>query len=65
LPLLDKRSLDQLKTLGSGVPAPEHVASDFPTLTQALTIADALRSESDLRASALAVEIESACRAAL
>ena len=39
--------------------------SDRPTLTQALTVADALRAEGDLRARALAVEIEASCRAAL
>ena len=36
-----------------------------PTITQALAIADALRSEGDLRARKLAVEIEAMCRAAL
>ena len=39
--------------------------SERPTVTQALTIADALRTEGDLRARALAAEIEAACRAAL
>ncbi len=36
-----------------------------PTLTQALAVADFLRSEGNLQARALAVEIEQACRAAL
>jgi hypothetical protein len=36
-----------------------------PTVTQVLTVADALRTEGDLRARALAVEIEAKCRAAL
>ena len=36
-----------------------------PTITQALAIADALRTEGDLRARALAAEIETKCRAAL
>jgi hypothetical protein len=36
-----------------------------PTITQALTIADALRVEGNLAARRLAVEIEQACRAAL
>jgi hypothetical protein len=36
-----------------------------PTLTQALAVADSLRSEGNLQARALAVEIEQACRAAL
>jgi hypothetical protein len=77
-------SLDQLKDLGSGRPAPEEIArlyrrafaefgpqalwsrrpSERPTITQALTVADALRNEGDLRARALAVEIEAKCRAA-
>ena len=39
--------------------------ADRPTITQALTVADALRAEGDLRARALAVEIEAKCRAAL
>jgi hypothetical protein len=39
--------------------------SERPTVTQALSVADALRVEGDLRARALAVEIETACRAAL
>jgi hypothetical protein len=39
--------------------------SQRPTVTQALTVADALRAEGDLRARALAVAIEAACRAAL
>jgi hypothetical protein len=79
------RSLEQLKDLGSGRPAPDEIAclyhkafSEFgvsalwsrkpiqtPTITQALAIADALRTEGDLRARALAVEIEAKCRAAL
>jgi hypothetical protein len=36
-----------------------------PTVTQVLTVADALRTEGDLRARALAIEIEAKCRAAL
>jgi hypothetical protein len=36
-----------------------------PTLTQALAVADSLKSEGNLQARALAVEIERACRAAL
>ena len=36
-----------------------------PTIAQALVIADSLRKEGDLRARALAAEIEPACRAAL
>ena len=39
--------------------------SDRPTVTQALTVADALRAEGDLAARALAIEIEASCRAAL
>ena len=39
--------------------------SGRPIVTQALTVADALRAERDLPARALAVEIEAACRAAL
>ena len=41
------------------------VPSVCPTVTQALTVADALRVEGDLRARALAVQIETACRAAV
>lgn len=36
-----------------------------PTIPQALTVAEALRTEGDLRARALAVQIEAVCRAAL
>jgi hypothetical protein len=36
-----------------------------PTITQALAIADSLRTEGDRRARALAIRIEAACRAAL
>lgn len=36
-----------------------------PTLTQALAVAHSLKSEGNLQARALAVEIERACRAAL
>lgn len=36
-----------------------------PTITQALAIADSLRTEGNLAARRLAVEIEQACRAAL
>ena len=39
--------------------------SSRPTVTQALTVADALRAEGNLRARALAVEVEAARRAAL
>lgn len=80
----DKRSLDELKTLGSGKTAPEAVVSlyhrafrdfgvralwnwremDSPTITQALTIADSLRTEGNQSSRALAAQIEQACRAA-
>jgi hypothetical protein len=39
--------------------------SAAPTVAQAIVVAEALRREGDLRARALAVEIERACRAAL
>jgi hypothetical protein len=81
----DTRTLDELKDLGSGKPAPEGVVrfyhqafTDFgtralwnwreldpPTITQALAIADSLRTEGDQAARVLAVKIEEACRAAL
>ncbi len=81
----DTRTLDELKDLGSGRPAPEDVArvyhqafADFgtralwnwreldpPTITQALAIADSLRTEGNREARALAAQIEQACRAAL
>jgi hypothetical protein len=38
---------------------------EHPTITQALTVADSLRVEGNLKARALAVAIEQACRAAL
>ena len=38
---------------------------EHPTITQALTIAGSLKAEGNLKARALAVEIEQACRAAL
>lgn len=80
----DKRSLDELKALGSGKTAPDAVASlyhqafrdfgvralwnwremDSPTITQALTIADSLRTEGNRSSRALAAQIEQACRAA-
>lgn len=83
---MDTRStLQQLKDLGAGVPAPQNVVSLYrqafaefgthalwswkalpnPTITQTLAIADSLRSEGNLKARQLAVEIEQACRAAL
>lgn len=40
-------------------------ALEQPTITQVLAIADSLRVEGDLRARALAIAIEQACRAAL
>jgi hypothetical protein len=81
----DTRTLDELKDLGSGRPAPEDVArvyhqafADFgtralwnwreldpPTITQALAIADSLRTEGNREARALAAQIEQACGAAL
>lgn len=81
----DERSVEELKELGAGRPAPEPVAALYrrafrdygvqalwsrregpaPTIAQALVIADSLRKEGDLRARALAAEIEAACRAAL
>jgi hypothetical protein len=36
-----------------------------PTITQALAIADSLKAEGDIKARALAIAIEQACRAAL
>jgi hypothetical protein len=36
-----------------------------PTITQALSIADSLRTEGNLKARGLAIQIEQACRAAL
>ena len=36
-----------------------------PTFTQALAIADSLRTEGNLKARGLAIQIEQACRAAL
>ena len=79
------RSIDELKDLGSGQPAPSDIVrlyrqafSEYgvralwnwrqieqPTIAQALTIADSLRTEGNLAARSLAVEIEQACRAAL
>jgi hypothetical protein len=38
---------------------------EHPTITQALAIADSLKVEGDVRARALAIAIEQACRAAL
>jgi hypothetical protein len=38
---------------------------DQPTITQALAIADSLKVEGDVKARALAIAIEQACRAAL
>lgn len=81
----DSRSLEELKDLGSGKPAPGDVARLYgeafaehraralwnwkqlerPTITQALAIAESLRTEGDRRARALALRIEAACRAAL
>ena len=40
-------------------------ASDWPTLTQALTIADTLRREGNIAARGLAIRIGQACRVAL
>lgn len=40
-------------------------ASEHPTITQALVIADTLRREGDLRARAVAARLELLCRAAL
>lgn len=81
----DGHSLEELKDLGSGSPAPEEIVRLYreafaeygaralwnwkqleqPTITQALAIADSLRTEGDRPARALAVRIEDACRAAL
>jgi hypothetical protein len=38
---------------------------EHPTITQALAIADSLKAEGDIKARALAIAIEQACRAAL
>ena len=38
---------------------------EHPTITQALAIANSLKVEGDIKARALAVAIEQACRAAL
>jgi hypothetical protein len=38
---------------------------EHPTITQALAIADSLKAEGDLKARALAIAIEQACRTAL
>jgi hypothetical protein len=38
---------------------------EHPTITQVLAIADSLKTEGDLKARALAITIEQACRAAL
>jgi hypothetical protein len=85
LTMSDARSIDELKDLGSGRPAPSDVVrlyrqafSEYgtralwnwrqieqPTITQALAIADSLRTEGNLTARSLAVAIEQACRAAL
>jgi hypothetical protein len=40
-------------------------AMEHPTVTQALAVADSLKQEGNLKARALAVAIEQACRAAL
>jgi len=81
----DRRTLDELKNIGSGRPAPGDVvrlyrgafaeygtralwnwrALEQPTITQALAIAESLRVEGNLKARALAEQIEQACRAAL
>jgi hypothetical protein len=81
----DAYSLEELKELGSGKPAPadivrlyneafaEHGARalwnwkqlEQPTITQALAVADSLRTEGDRRARALSIRIEEACRAAV
>ena len=81
----DRRTLDELKDLGSGKPAPSEIVRLYrqafdeygipvlwslrklerPTITQALAISESLRREGDLKARVLAVQIESACRAAL
>jgi hypothetical protein len=83
--MADTRTLEQLRHLGAGRPAPEAVvrlyrqafaefgtralwnwrAMEHPTITQALAIADSLRVEGDIKARALAIAIEQACRAAL
>jgi hypothetical protein len=39
--------------------------SDYPTIAQALVVAESLRREGDMKARPLAVQIEEACRAAL
>ncbi len=81
----DCRTIDELKDLGSGQPAPGEVTRlyhqafaefgvralwnwrevDAPTITQALAIANSLRSEGNRAARALAIQIEQACRAAI
>jgi hypothetical protein len=81
----DRRTVDELKSSGSGLPAPHDVvrlyheafadygtralwnwrAMEQPTIAQALAIAESLRVEGNLKARALAVQIEQACRAAL
>jgi hypothetical protein len=38
---------------------------EHPTITQALAVADSLKVEGDVKARALAITIEQACRAAL
>ena len=38
---------------------------EHPTITQALAIADSLKAEGDIKARALAIAIDQACRAAL
>jgi hypothetical protein len=83
--LKDVRSIDELKDLGSGKPAPSEIVRLYrdafaeygtralwswrkieqPTIAQALTIAESLRTEGNLKARSLAVQIERACRAAL
>jgi hypothetical protein len=83
--MADTRSLDELKDLGAGRPAPEEVAQLYrrafaefgtralwnwrqmeqPTITQALAIAHSLKVEGNVKARALAIAIEQACRAAL
>ena len=40
-------------------------AGPWPTFTQALTVAETLRCEGNVAARSLAIEIETACRAAL
>ena len=72
--MIDKRSLDELKEIGAGRPAPQAVValyrqafnefgaqslwsrkpSEHPTITQALVIAESLRSEGDMNSRPLA-----------